>query len=904
MIRLRSLKLEGFLSHISTSLNFDDCSYVIIGNNASGKTSILRGIFFALFGTDVVIGRRNIQKLINKQTNSLNVELSFVHNGKEYFIKRKLTSRGKSFAELSCNGKKEAVGVNNVNLVISENLKLDMNVFRNTTYVPQGELVSFLEGDPRERREILNRLIGIDVIAEKSELLKEFRKNVQIRLSELQGIIDSATSLKEMLSDLERKRENLKEEIRSLHSEFSHLNQILKENESLLKEFEEKGRDYLNFQRSLSIYQDQLKNLEEELSNLEKKINYLQSLEKQVPALKEFSKKLPILKKLREKLLTVRELRQGKGLLQEKLKFLREKQKELSLNKDKKVNLQKEKEFLGRKSDPLRKELTRLEEELKQLEVLRSEHEKLNFALREESILLKERERKLKMLTAGDTLKLAQEKSDLERAINKVREEISRLKTLKKQHEERIEKLSKKEIKRCPLCRSEISESTRENLVSESVSEVERLEKLIETKNEHLLKLEKDLRNTEKNLKEALLKKAEMDSISSEILKSRRKIEDLENRLSKLNFDPDIYNSMKGRREILNQEFSKLKDRILAIDSELKSLEEANGRLQKAINELSERLILSKIKEVERKESQILDEVKSLKHKEGIEASSLKQLEDVIELYENSVKKLNNLEGQLKDLANVEAAYKKKVKDKNSLIRVINDLEKKIKSLNYDGKKHESIKKLFNSVSTQASSLNEEIARLSGQLSQVEAQIDETRKRLEELKSKEELSKKVKLVYDVVLYLENGFNPIKGFTSRLRDILIPEITHFCKVFFEEFNFDFGELNITEDLTVEFGIPGQGTLTLDQLSGGQKVAFALSLRFAMARKFMSTLDLLMLDEPTIHLDTERKQELANLLMKLKGKIPQMIIVTHDPELEVAGDKILRVRKENGVSIVEF
>ncbi|WP_456484768.1 AAA family ATPase, partial [Desulfurobacterium sp.] len=96
--------------------------------------------------------------------------------------------------------------------------------------------------------------------------------------------------------------------------------------------------------------------------------------------------------------------------------------------------------------------------------------------------------------------------------------------------------------------------------------------------------------------------------------------------------------------------------------------------------------------------------------------------------------------------------------------------------------------------------------------------------------------------------------------------------------------------------------GQGVVTLDQLSGGQKVAFALALRFALARKFMSKFELLILDEPTIHLDDERKRELADILLDLKGKIPQMVVVTHDPELEIAGDKIIRVEKTaNGSTI---
>jgi exonuclease SbcC len=71
---------------------------------------------------------------------------------------------------------------------------------------------------------------------------------------------------------------------------------------------------------------------------------------------------------------------------------------------------------------------------------------------------------------------------------------------------------------------------------------------------------------------------------------------------------------------------------------------------------------------------------------------------------------------------------------------------------------------------------------------------------------------------------------------------------------------------------------------------------------MARYFAQNFELLILDEPTIHLDQQRRQALTDLLLKLKVKIPQMIIVTHDPELEIVGDRVVRVKNVNGVSKV--
>ena len=57
----------------------------------------------------------------------------------------------------------------------------------------------------------------------------------------------------------------------------------------------------------------------------------------------------------------------------------------------------------------------------------------------------------------------------------------------------------------------------------------------------------------------------------------------------------------------------------------------------------------------------------------------------------------------------------------------------------------------------------------------------------------------------------------------------------------------------------------------------------------------------MDEPTIHLDSSRRHELINLLKDM-SLLPQMIIVTHESQLENAADNIIKVEKENGISKV--
>jgi len=82
-----------------------------------------------------------------------------------------------------------------------------------------------------------------------------------------------------------------------------------------------------------------------------------------------------------------------------------------------------------------------------------------------------------------------------------------------------------------------------------------------------------------------------------------------------------------------------------------------------------------------------------------------------------------------------------------------------------------------------------------------------------------------------------------------------------------------------------------TFDLDSLSGGEQVCIALALRLGMAQILgASNLNFIILDEPTMHLDEERRKSLVRVLSQLSditnpvsNSKMQFIIITHDSEI---------------------
>lgn len=93
----------------------------------------------------------------------------------------------------------------------------------------------------------------------------------------------------------------------------------------------------------------------------------------------------------------------------------------------------------------------------------------------------------------------------------------------------------------------------------------------------------------------------------------------------------------------------------------------------------------------------------------------------------------------------------------------------------------------------------------------------------------------------------------------------------------------------ERLLTELGLRERLQHKPNALSGGEKQ------RVAAARALMMSPSVILADEPTGSLDEANKQELNNLLLRLRQEYGQtIIIVTHDKELARISDRVIEIQ----------
>ncbi len=94
--------------------------------------------------------------------------------------------------------------------------------------------------------------------------------------------------------------------------------------------------------------------------------------------------------------------------------------------------------------------------------------------------------------------------------------------------------------------------------------------------------------------------------------------------------------------------------------------------------------------------------------------------------------------------------------------------------------------------------------------------------------------------------------------------------------------------------------GANSRTFAQLSGGEQMSAALAVRLAILRTLTRS-SLAIFDEPTQNMDTERRQNLAGQIRRIRD-FEQIIVISHDDTFEDGLDSIVRLEKRDSVTYI--
>lgn len=248
------------------------------------------------------------------------------------------------------------------------------------------------------------------------------------------------------------------------------------------------------------------------------------------------------------------------------------------------------------------------------------------------------------------------------------------------------------------------------------------------------------------------------------------------------------------------------------------------------------------------------------------------------------------------------------MKDKNDdLLKQYSEKEALLEEVNQDILNIGFDSNLLQKYQTEQSQLHNQYYPLVKEVGQLENDIKYTESQIKTLDDKIKQNKlnkeQVKKLDEFIKFLKNirEIYSKDGLQKDIRLAFRPQIEKYTQDFFSKFDFDYSGLALSEDYDINI-IGPSGESDISMASGGEKIAIALSLRLGIASAITANvIETILLDEPTTYLDGFRKQEFVNVIQSI-SLVPQMIIITHDAELENAATNVITVEKKNGQSII--
>ncbi len=222
---ITSIRLANWRSHKDTSLKFGRGTNLLVGIMGAGKSAVLDGISFALFGTFPAFERRRVklEDLVRYNEETAAVEVGMEWDGNSYRIERKIRKgkRAASSAEIFRDGSLIDSGTTAVTSYVEQLLGVDYDLFTRAIYSEQNNIDYFLNLDPRRRKEELDRLLGLDRFEQARANIVSVINRVDSERKALSERHDpkAVAELRENLGRYEKELSELKEKLSKISGE-------------------------------------------------------------------------------------------------------------------------------------------------------------------------------------------------------------------------------------------------------------------------------------------------------------------------------------------------------------------------------------------------------------------------------------------------------------------------------------------------------------------------------------------------------------------------------------------------------------------------------------------------------------------------------------------------------------
>ena len=337
---IKEIQLQNWKSHNNTTMSFEKGTNVIVGVMGSGKSSVMDGVCFALYGTFPSLNSRNVKldEVITSKPNQAEqavVALKFDYDGKEYSVERRVNRRGANEAKLF-EGEKLIGGPQPTDVTekVEKIIEISYDLFTRAVYSEQNQIDYFIKLSASQRKEKFDELLNLN----KYENVRANAVSLQNRLKKI--VEDRKALIKErrkdaVLLDVDGERRRLERKSREIElakEEIGKLESMLDEKKKAVEVLEKKEAEFRFYSELAIKTASRIDQLEKNLAEMRKfaKVDAAGEIEKLQISIKKLGASAEKSAKEMEKLLEEKSLLERKLASEETiLKELEKSSKEL-----------------------------------------------------------------------------------------------------------------------------------------------------------------------------------------------------------------------------------------------------------------------------------------------------------------------------------------------------------------------------------------------------------------------------------------------------------------------------------------------------------------------------------------------------------------------------------------------
>ncbi len=889
---ISKVELENITTHKKTVIEFQEGLNILIGQNGSGKSTVLNMIGYNLFDFLPGVQKDYLRNQSRSQPTFGAISVWIVGlNDDQFIIRRTL---GKQRNDIEVLGALTGIPISGVNdkSSLQEWLKRQISlkegfdlahVFRTSIGVPQGTFTSPFLQTPQHRKTFFDPILQVDIyrkiwknFLEVIKLISEDIHVHEIKASELKGILSQS-------DDLKIENEEIKKEINVSKKEE---NRLQKDLTTITKEYND-----------LKDLKDQIEKLINAYEKIELKRESLNQARNQInDDIKEAEKARDICVNTKDSYIKYGNLIPEEARLQKINQSLQE-------YKTEKIDLEHQLTIIKSSNKQIAQQIKSIEDSQKDFKILKKDFQKSqDFQIEIENLqkkianigsqeeLLNTRKDNYTDLSIGIDEKegKVEELPELEKKavmLESLRDKLLKIERLNIKLETEITQFekNKKDSKggSCPILKTkcknfdgatleqhfqklivENQKALKPNLIEKDKfsKEVENLKKLqpkleslrkidveINTLKKQRLQIGKEIQQLQDIVKGKQIEENRLAELKSKKLALEKNVENY--LILKHNIDvnlPELYSQLKKRQQDLPPIVKKLKLIIYKIKGledipgKINTIQEEMNKTRKCHSEYQEYIkIAEKLPLLTKRMNQKKEEQIQIEKKLENEVLTRKKLEDQFdnEKFLNSEKTKNELNNSIKVLEGTIKTHKKRISEIDAKFKILDVKERELNNI------------------------EEGITNLSDM-----KQFAETMR---------------------IWYNEMGPKITEALLSKINGLA-------SEIYRDLMDIENTQLLWEKDYNVKI-LTSNSEKNFHQLSGGEQMAAALAVRLAIL-KILTNVDFAFFDEPTINLDKERRISLAKCIQNIKG-FRQLFVISHDDTFEENAENVIKFTKDN-------